>query len=127
MQMKTKIVFLVLVAAIVATIFLIDITIPNKNIECGRYSATQNDLNLIANAFFPDKFVIKDVVPQEHLGRLIDKGFENIKDRWDQSFVLKNDKEKYFLYSIGKNGRDEHGRGDDIAYGDYSSKGLYCK
>jgi hypothetical protein len=125
--MKNKSIFLIIVAILVVTIVVFDITIPNKNIECGRYSATHNDLNLIANTFFANKFVIKDVITQEHVKDLKEKGFENIKDRWDQTFIFKNDKDSFILYSTGKNGRDENGSGDDIVYGDYSSKGQYCE
>jgi hypothetical protein len=125
--MKNKSIYLFIVAIVVVAIVLIDITIPNKNIECGRYSATQNDLNLIANTFFSDKLVIKDVITQEHLKDLKDKGFENIKDRWNQTFLFKKEKNRPILFSIGKNGKDENGLGDDIVYGDYSSKAQYCK
>lgn len=93
--------------------------------NCLMYKGTLNDLNVFAQAFFPE------LAPRlngssKHIESFSMKDPAGVKDLWGNPFVIRDSGTAKLIYSIGMNGVDESGKGDDIALGNIQNKEIYC-
>ncbi|TGN99905.1 hypothetical protein PN36_32030 [Candidatus Thiomargarita nelsonii] len=127
-----KLLFSIIILIIIIVMLFPSDFCGEKKWQCERYKHTINIIKKISTTirqfqsdrkFFP-KYT--DIFPLE---KTQIKYPNQIKiDAWGNLFiyVVKEKGEKFLLYSVGKNGIDEFGKGDDILLESEHNKNIYC-
>jgi len=105
-----------------------------KQWQCERYKSTKNTIKNITIAikhFQSDKgYLPKNLdVLTESSEKARVKYIEKVPlDQWANPFiyVIKESRMEFFIYSVGIDGKDEFGKGDDIILENEYSKIKYC-